>query len=135
MLKALRQYQQEQRVLQRPRWYEAREISRPHARKEGDQKKESSDGELIQWSNCGKKGYLSKAHVARYEEEGPTIFMVSASVLSDVPNFDSKSTEVIDDGVTTPPVSVEPEEELQLGVTKAALARDPIQQKEERVFA
>ena len=60
--------------------------------------------------------------------------MVSASVLSDVPNFDFKSTEVIDDDITAPPVSVKPKEEFQLGVTKA-LAGEPIQLKEERVFA
>ena len=47
---------------------------------------------------------------------GP-LFMVSASILSDVPSFASKSTEVrvIDDGVTAPLVSVKPDEELQLG--------------------
>ena len=62
-----------------------------------------------------------KAHVAQSEEDEPALFMVSSSVLSDVPSFDSKSTEVevIDDSVTAPMVSVEPEEELQLGVAKA----------------
>ena len=62
--------------------------------------------------------------------------MVSSSILSDILNFDSKSSEVevIDDGVTAPPVSVKPKEELQLGVTKAP-AGEPIQLKEERVFA
>ena len=81
--------------------------------KEGDQKKESTDGGPIQCLNCRKKGHLSKlrnkdkAHVARSEEEESALFMVSASVLSDVPNFDSKfmEVEIIDDGV-------EPEEEL-----------------------
>ena len=53
-------------------------------------------------------------------EDKPALFMVSASVLSNVPNSNSKSMEVIDDGVTAPPVSVEPK---------------PIQLKEERVFA
>ena len=74
--------------------------------------------------------------MARSEEEEPTLFMVSSSILSDIPNFDSKSTEVevIDDGVTAPLVSVEPKEELQLGVTKAPTG-EPIQLKEERVFA
>ena len=74
--------------------------------------------------------------MAQSKEDEPTLFMVSASVLSDVPSFDSKSTEVevIDDGVTTPLVSVEPEEELLLGVAKAP-AREPIQLTEERVFA
>ena len=45
---------------------------------------------------------------------------MSASVLSDVPSLDSKSTEVevIDVDITAPPVSIEPREELQLGVTK-----------------
>ena len=55
--------------------------------------------------------------------------MVSTSVLPDVPNSDSKSTEVSDEGVAAP-VSLEPEEELQL-----ALAEEPIQLKDERVFA
>ena len=59
--------------------------------------------------------------------------MVSASVLSNVPNSDSKSTEVIDNGITAL-VSVELEEELQLGVTKAPVG-EPIQLKKERVFA
>ena len=59
--------------------------------------------------------------------------MVSALVLSDVFNSDSKSTKVINDGVTAL-MSVEPEEELQLGVIKAP-AGEPIQLKEERVFA
>ena len=58
--------------------------------------------------------------------------MVRASVLSDVLNSDSKSTEVIDDDVTAL-MSVEPEEELQLAMTKAP-AGEPIQLKEERVF-
>ena len=60
--------------------------------------------------------------------------MMSASILFDVPNFDSKSMEVIDNGVTAPPMSVELKEELQLGVTKTP-AGEPIQLKEERVFA
>ena len=71
--------------------------------------------------------------MARSEEEKPALFMVSASVLSDVSNSDSKSMEVNDKDVTLP-VSVEPEEELQLGVTKAP-AGEPIQLKEEQVFA
>ena len=73
-----------------------------------------------------------KAHVA----QSSTLFMVSASVLSDVSNFDSKSTEldVIEDGITAPLVSVEPEEELRLGVAKAPAGK-PIQLKEERVFS
>ena len=49
--------------------------------------------------------------MAQSEEEKPTLFMVSALVLSDISNSDSKSMEVIDDGVTAP-MSVEPEEEL-----------------------
>ena len=58
--------------------------------------------------------------MAQSEEDEPTLFMVSASVLPDVPNFDPKSTkvEVIDDGITAPLVSVKPKEELQLGVAK-----------------
>jgi len=78
------------------------------------------------WSKLRNK---EKAHVARSEEEKPALFMVSESVLPDVPNSDSKSTEVIDDDVTAP-VSVEPEEELQLGVTKTPTG-EPIQLKEE----
>ena len=66
-------------------------------------------------------------------EEEPALFMVTASVLPDVPNSDSKSMEVIDDGITTPE-SVEPKEELQLCITKAPVG-EPIQLKEERVFA
>ena len=60
--------------------------------------------------------------MAQSEEYELALFMVSAYV----PNFDSKSTEVevIDD-------DVEPEEELQLGVAKAALVGEPIQLKEE----
>ena len=70
--------------------------------------------------------------MAQSEEDEPTLFIVSASVLFDLPSFDSKSTvvEVIDDGVTAPLVSVKPEEELQLGVAKAP-AEEPIQLKEE----
>ena len=49
--------------------------------------------------------------MAQSEGDEPALFMVTASVLPDVPNFDSKSTEVIDDGITAP-VSVELEEEL-----------------------
>ena len=71
--------------------------------------------------------------MAQSKEEDPILFMVSASVLSDVSNSDSKSMEIIDDGITAP-VSVEPEEELQLNMTKAP-AREPIQLKEERVFS
>ena len=54
--------------------------------------------------------------MAQSKEDETALFMVGASVLSDVPSFNSKSTEVevIDDGVTAPLVSVEPE--LQLGV-------------------
>ena len=68
---------------------------------------------------------LEQAHVAQSEEGESALFMVSAYV----PNFDSKSTEVevIDD-------DVELEDELQLGVAKAAPAGDPIQLKEERVL-
>ena len=62
--------------------------------------------------------------MAQSEEDEPTLFMVTASILPDVPNSDSKSTEVIDDGITAP-VSVEPEEELQLCITKAP-AGEPI---------
>ena len=67
------------------------------------------------------------------EEDELALFMVTASVLPDIPNSDSKFMEVIDDGITAP-VSVEPEEELQLCITKAP-TREPIQLKEERVFA
>ena len=49
--------------------------------------------------------------MARSEEEKPALFMVSESILPNVPNYDSKSTEVIDD-VVTAPVSAEPEDEL-----------------------
>ena len=38
------------------------------------------------------------------EEEKPTLFMVTASVLSIFPNFDSKSTAAIDSGAA--PVSI-----------------------------
>ncbi|XP_022967658.1 uncharacterized protein LOC111467102 [Cucurbita maxima] len=125
--------------------------SRRHMRgKEEDQKKEEpTDDEPIQCSYCGKRDHLSKncwsklrnketlekAHVAQSEEDEPTLFMVTASVLPDVKPEEElpKSTEVIDDGITTP-VSVEPEEELQLCITKAP-AGEPIQLKEERVFA
>ena len=90
------------------------------------------------------------------EEDEPTLFMVTASVLPDIPNSDFKSTKVINDDITAPvsveleeelpkyteeiddgitaPVSVELEEELQLCITKAP-AGEPIQLKEERVFA
>ena len=101
----------------------------------------------IQCLNCGKRSHLSKncwiklrnkekaekAHMAQSEEDELALFMVSASVLSDISSFDSKSTEVevIDDGVTAPMVSVELE--LQLGIAKAP-AREPIQLKEARVF-
>ena len=83
--------------------------------------KESTDGRPIQCSNCGKRGHLSKncwsklrnkekaekAHEAQSEEDELALFMVSASVLSNIPSFDSKSTEVevIDDDVTAPLVS------------------------------
>ena len=66
------------------------------------------------------KETAEKAHVAQSEEDEPALFMVTASILPDVPNSNSKSTEVIDDGITTP-VSVEPEEELQLCITKNRL--------------
>ena len=94
--------------------------------KEADQKKEPIDDDgPIQCLYCGKRGHLSKncwsklrnnemakkAHVAQSEEDEPALFMGTASVLPDVPNSDSKSTKVIDDGITAP-VSVEPEEEL-----------------------
>ena len=49
--------------------------------------------------------------MAQFEEEEPTLFMVSALVLSNVPNFDFESTEVINDSVIAL-VSVEPEKEL-----------------------
>ena len=42
---------------------------------------------------------MEKAHVAQSKEEESALFMVSTSVLSDipdVPNFDSKPTEVTD---------------------------------------
>ena len=63
--------------------------------------------------------------MAQSEEDELALFLVWAYV----PNFDSKSTEVevID-------VDIEPEEELQLGVAKAAPTGDPIQLKEERVL-
>ena len=106
--------------------------------KEADQKKEEpTDDGPIQCSYCGKRGHLSKncwnkekaekAHVAQSKEDEPTLFMVTASVLPDVPNPEEelpKSTEVIDDGITAP-VSVEPEEEFQLCITKAP-AGEPI---------
>ena len=108
--------------------------------KDGDQKKESTNGRPIQCSNYVKRGHLSKncwsklrnkkkaemAHVAQSEEDEPALFMVSACV----PNFDSKSmeVEVIDD-------DVEPEKELQLGIAKATPVGEPIQLEEERVFA
>ena len=67
--------------------------------------------------------------MAQFGEDEPALLMVTASVLPDVPNSDSKSTEVINDGITAP-VSVEPEEELQLCITKAPTG-EPIQLKEE----
>ena len=96
--------------------------SHGHTRgKEGDQKKESIDGRPIQCSNCGKRGHMNKNCWSKAQEqgegrEGPcglirggrgtALFMVSASVLSDVPSFDSESTEMEiiddDDSVTTP---------------------------------
>ena len=111
-------------------------------RKEADQKKEeSTDDGPIQCSYCGKRGHLSKlrnketaekAHVAQSEEDEPALFMVTASVLPDVKPEEElpKYTEVIDDGITAP-VSVEPEEELQLCITNAP-AGEPIRLKEER---
>lgn len=63
-----------------------------------------------------------KAHVAQSEEEESAFFMVSVSILSDVPNSNSKCMEVIDDGVTAQ-VSVEPKEERVRG-TVAPLSRD-----------
>ena len=60
--------------------------------------------------------------------------MVTASVLSVFPNFDSKSTVAIDDGAAPVTVvgegSIDLEEELQLGVAKAP-AEELIQLKEE----
>ena len=82
--------------------------------------------------NCWNKETAEKAHVAQSEEDEPVLFMVTTSVLPDVPNLEKelpKSTEVIDDGITAP-VSVEPEEELQLCITKAP-AGEPSQLKEE----
>ena len=89
-------------------------------------------------SNCGKKGHLSKnwwsklwnkekAQVAQSKEEEPVLFMVSTSVLSDVPYSDFKSTKVTD-GVTAPVSvvgegSIDLEEELQFGVIKHRLRR------------
>ena len=102
----------------------------------------------MQCSNYGKKGHLSKncwsklrnkekAHVAQPEEEELALFMVSALVLSDVPNSDSKPMKVIDNVTASVSVidegSIDPEEELQLGGIKAP-AGEPIQLKEERVF-
>lgn len=63
-----------------------------------------------------------KAHVAQSDEEEPALFMVSVSILSDVPNSDSKCMEVIDDGVTAQ-VSVELEEDRVHG-TVAPSSRD-----------
>ena len=40
------------------------------------------------------------------KEEEPTLFMVTASMLSVFPNFDSKSTEAIDSGVAWVSLSV-----------------------------
>ena len=72
------------------------------------------------------------------KEEEPTLFMVSASVLSIFPNFDSKYTKAINGGATPVSIigeeSIDPEEELQLGIAKA-LAGELIELKEERVFA
>ena len=86
--------------------------------KEADQKKEEpTDDGPIEFSYCGKRGHLSKncwsklrnkettekAHVTQFEEDEPALFMVTASVLPDVPNPEEelpKSTEVIDDGIT-----------------------------------
>jgi len=83
------------------------------------------------WSKLRNK---EKAHVAQSEEEEQALFMVSASVLSDVPNFDSKSTEVTDSVIAPMSIaseeSIYPEEVLQLGVTKAP-AEELIQLKEE----
>ena len=98
---------------------------RMHEKEADQKKKEPTDDGPIQCSYCGKRDHLSKnwwsklknketaekAHVAQSEEDEPALFMVTASVLPDVPNSDSKSTEVIDDGITAP-VSVEPKEEL-----------------------
>ena len=75
--------------------------------------------------------------MAQSEEEESTLFMVSASVLSVFPNFDSKSTKVIDGGASLVSVvgegSIDPEEELQLGIAKTSVG-ELIQLKEERVF-
>ena len=70
--------------------------------------------------------------MAQSEEEESALFMVSASVLSnvsDISNFYSKPTKVTDNVTALVSVigegSIDPDEELQLGVTKA-LAGEPI---------
>ena len=77
-------------------------------------------------------------HNPNSRREEPTLFMVSASVLSNVSNSDSKSMEVTDGVAASMSVvgegSIDPKEELQLGETKAP-AEELIQLKEERVFA
>ena len=76
--------------------------------------------------------------MAQFEKEKLTLFMVSALVLSDVPNSNSKSTEGIDGVAASMSLvdegSIGLEEELQVGVAKAP-AGELIQLKEERVFA
>ena len=72
------------------------------------------------------------------EEGEPTLFMVSTSVLSVIPNSDSKSTEAIDNGVAPLSVigegSTDSKEELQLCVAKTPAGK-LIQLKKEPVFA
>ena len=65
--------------------------------------------------------------MAQSEDEQPTLFMVSASVLSIFLKSDSKSIEAINDCAA-------PVRGRQLGVAEA-LAGELIQLKEERVFA
>ena len=49
------------------------------------------------WSKLRNKETVEKAHVAQSEEDESALFMLTASVLPNVPNSDSKSLEVIDD--------------------------------------
>ena len=121
--------------------------------KEGDQKKESTDGGPIQCSNCGKKGHLSKNcwrtkrrpmwldsrrksrlfswQVHRSYPTSPTSHGGGGNQGSirggRAGSFHGKciglirrpqlpmEVEVINDGVTAPPVRVKLEEDLQLG--------------------
>ena len=75
--------------------------------------------------------------MAQSEEQEPALFMVSASVLTLFPNSESKSSEAIDDDAASVSVidewSIDPEEEVQLGVAQAP-AGELIQLKEEQVF-